>query len=40
MPPPEQKQAPTGGYIEWFEKYKKQEDLGLEYDFNPFDNAA
>ena len=34
-----QKQAPRGGYIEWFEQYKKQEDLGLEYDYDYLDAA-
>ena len=34
-----QKQAPTGGYLEWFEQYKKQEDLGLEYDYDYLDAA-
>ena len=34
-----QKQAPRGGYIEWFDSYKKQEDLGLEYDYDYLDAA-
>lgn len=34
-----QKTAPTGGYLEWFEQYKKQEDLGLEYDYDYLDAA-
>jgi len=34
-----QKQAPRGGYLEWFDTYKKQEDLGLEYDYDYLDAA-